>query len=90
MYEVIGERQLLDVNQSLYKYRSKIASFMQLDLSAVPYDLQTLLGQMLSTAPAARPSAISITGSQYFQVQHDKASTGTPPVLRCIAHLKCL
>lgn len=73
MYEVIGETQLLDVGQSLYEYRSKIASFMQLDLSAVPYELQTLLGQMLSTAPAARPSAISITGSQHFQV-HPKMS----------------
>ena len=71
MYEVIGERQLLDVGQSLYEYRSKIASFMQLDLSAVPYELQTLLGQMLSTTPAARPSAISITGSQHFQVHPD-------------------
>ena len=68
MYEVIGERQLLDVGQSAYDYYSKIASFHQLDLSRVAYELQSLLGPMLSVAPAARPSAISITGSQYFQV----------------------
>lgn len=68
MYEVIGEKQLLEVGQSLYDYRSKIASLQQLDLSAVPYELQALIGQMLSIAPAARPSAISITGSQFFQV----------------------
>ena len=68
MYEVVGERQLLGVGQSAYDYYSKIASFHQLDLSAVPYELQTLLGPMLSVAPSARPSAISITGSQYFQV----------------------
>ena len=68
MYEVIGEKQLLEVGQSLYDYRSKIASFQQLDMSAVPYELQALIGQMLSIAPAARPSAISITGSQFFQV----------------------
>lgn len=67
MYEVIGEKQLLNVGQSVYDYTSKIASFHQLDLSAVPYELQTLLGPMLSVAPPARPSAISITGSQYFQ-----------------------
>lgn len=68
MFEVIGGRQLLPVGPSLYEYRSKVASFQQLDLSAVPYELQSLLGPMLSVAPAARPSAISITGSQYFQV----------------------
>ena len=68
MYEVIGEQQLLNVGQSAYDYYSKIASFHQLDLSAVPYELQSLLGPMLSVAPSARPSAISITGSQYFQV----------------------
>ena len=68
MFEVIGGKQLLPVGPSLYEYRSKIASFQQLDLSAVPYELQSLLGPMLSVAPAARPSAISITGSQYFQV----------------------
>lgn len=68
MYEVIGKAQLLGVGQSVYDYHSKIASFHQLDLSAVPYELQTLLGPMLSVAPSARPSAISITGSQYFQV----------------------
>ncbi|KAL3160085.1 hypothetical protein ABBQ32_010866 [Trebouxia sp. C0010 RCD-2024] len=67
MYEVIGEKQLLNVGQSAYDYYSKIASFHQLDLSCVPYELQTLLGPMLSVAPSARPSAISITGSQYFQ-----------------------
>ena len=68
MYEVIGGKQLLDVGQSAYDYYSKIASFHQLDLSQVPYELQALLGPMLAVAPAARPSAISITGSQYFQV----------------------
>ena len=68
MYEVTGKRQLLGVGQSSYEYQSKIASFNQLDLSAVPYELQSLLGPMLSVAPSARPSAISITGSQYFQV----------------------
>lgn len=68
MYEVTGKRQLLGVGQNSYEYQSKIASFNQLDLSAVPYELQTLLGLMLSVAPSARPSAISITGSQYFQV----------------------
>lgn len=68
MYEVIGEKQLLNVGQSVYDYTSKIASFHQLDLSAVPYELQTLLGPMLTVPPPARPSAISITGSQYFQV----------------------
>lgn len=71
MYEVTGKRQLLGVGQSVYEYHSKIASFHQLDLSAVPYELQTLLGPMLSVAPSARPSAISITGSQYFQVGAD-------------------
>lgn len=68
MYEVIGKRQLLGVGQSSYDYHSTIASLHQLDLSAVPYELQTLLGPMLAIAPSARPSAISITGSQYFQV----------------------
>lgn len=68
MYELIGEKQLLDVSHNLYEYRSKIASFEHLNLSAVPYGLQQLLGQMLLLAPAARPSAISITGSEYFQV----------------------
>ena len=68
MYEMIGEKQLLHVGQSSYEYYSKISSFQQLDLSAVPYELQTLLGPMLAVPPAARPSAISITGSQYFQV----------------------
>lgn len=67
MYEVIGDKKLLDVGQSIYDYRSKIAAFQQVDLSAVSYELQTLLGPMLSVTPAARPSAISITGSQYFQ-----------------------
>ncbi|KAL0052017.1 hypothetical protein WJX82_006565 [Trebouxia sp. C0006] len=67
MYEVIGDKKLLDVGQSIYDYRSKIAAFQQVDLSAVPYELQTLLGPMLSVTPAARPSAISITGSKYFQ-----------------------
>lgn len=69
MYEMIGEKLLLDVGQSAYDYYSKISSFQQVDLSAVPYELQTLLGPMLSVTPAARPSAISITGSQYFQVR---------------------
>jgi len=69
MYEVIGGKQLLDVGQSIYDYRSKISAFQQVDLSAVSYELQTLLGPMLSVTPAARPSAISITGSQYFQVR---------------------
>jgi len=69
MYEVIGDKKLLDVGQSIYDYRSKIAAFQQVDLSAVPYELQTLLGPMLSVTPAARPSAISITGSKYFQVR---------------------
>ena len=69
MYEVIGDKKLLDVGQSIYDYRSKIAAFQQVDLSAVSYELQTLLGPMLSVTPAARPSAISITGSQYFQVR---------------------
>lgn len=68
MYEVIGDKKLLD-GQSIYDYRSKISAFQQVDLSAVPYELQTLLGPMLSVTPAARPSAISITGSQYFQVR---------------------
>ncbi|KAL0038526.1 hypothetical protein WJX77_009542 [Trebouxia sp. C0004] len=67
MYEVIAGKQLLDVGQSIYDYRSKISAFQQVDLSAVSYELQTLLGPMLSLTPAARPSAISITGSQYFQ-----------------------
>ncbi len=69
MYEVIGDKKLLDVGQSLYDYRSKISAFQQVDLSALPYELHTLLGPMLSVTPAARPSAISITGSQYFQVR---------------------
>ena len=69
MYEVIGDKKLLDVGQSIYDYRSKIAAFQQVDLSAVPYELQTLLGPMLSVTPAARPSAISITGSKYCQVR---------------------
>ena len=69
MYEMIGEKLLLDVGQSAYDYYSKISAFQQVDLSAVPYELQTLLGPMLSVTPAARPSAISITGSQYFQVR---------------------
>ena len=80
MYEVIGDRQLLDVGQSVYEYYSKIASFQQLDLSAVPYELQSLLVPMLSTAPSARPSAISITGSQYFQV------FSTSVYVSCFAH----
>ncbi|KAA6417121.1 MAG: kinase family, partial [Trebouxia sp. A1-2] len=67
MYEVIGDKKLLNVGQSLYEYRSKISAFQQVDLSAVAYELQSLLGPMLSVTPAARPSAISITGSQYFQ-----------------------
>ena len=58
MYEVIGDKQLLNVGQSSYEYYSKIASFQQLDLSAVPYELQSLLVPMLSTAPSAPPSAI--------------------------------
>ena len=69
MYEVIGDEKLLDVGQSIYDYRSKISAFQQVDLSAVSYELQTLLGPMLSVPPAARPSAISMTGSQYFPVR---------------------
>lgn len=87
MYEVIGERQLLDVGQSSYEYHSKISSFQQLDLSAVPYELQTLLASMLSVAPAARPSAISITGSQYFQVS--SAYVAVAPLPACISNSSC-
>ena len=39
MYEVIGDKQLLNVGQSTYDYNSKMASFQKLDLSAVPYEL---------------------------------------------------
>lgn len=68
MYAVIAEQQLLNVNHSLSEYRLKIAALSHSNLSALPHGLQMLLGQMLSTNAAARPSAISVTGSQYFQV----------------------
>ena len=63
MYEVIGDKKLLDVGQSIYDYRSKISAFQQVDLSAVPYELQTLLGPMLLGPQPSPLQALSTSRS---------------------------
>ena len=66
-YRFTSGKPLLDGSASLESYQARLASIHQIDLSALPLQLQETVRAMLSPTPSARPPVVSFIGSQYFQ-----------------------